>query len=50
MDTTTGRWPVNRCHDGSDEVMAAFAAFPVYRMSRLLSLVARRFCRAAAER
>lgn len=23
----TGRWPANVCHDGSDEVMAAFAAF-----------------------
>jgi site-specific DNA-methyltransferase (adenine-specific) len=22
-----GRWPANLCHDGSDEVMAAFAAF-----------------------
>ena len=24
---TLGRWPANVCHDGSDEVMAAFAAF-----------------------
>jgi site-specific DNA-methyltransferase (adenine-specific) len=23
----SGRWPANVCHDGSDEVMAAFAAF-----------------------
>jgi len=26
MDTTTGRWPANLAHDGSPEVMAAFAA------------------------
>lgn len=24
---TAGRWPANICHDGSDEVLAAFAAF-----------------------
>jgi site-specific DNA-methyltransferase (adenine-specific) len=27
IDTTTGRWPANVLHDGSDEVEAAFAAF-----------------------
>jgi site-specific DNA-methyltransferase (adenine-specific) len=27
IDTSTGRWPANVCHDGSDEVMEAFAAF-----------------------
>jgi site-specific DNA-methyltransferase (adenine-specific) len=26
-DLKKGRWPANLCHDGSDEVMAAFAAF-----------------------
>ncbi len=26
-DTSKGRWPANLCHDGSDEVMEAFAAF-----------------------
>jgi site-specific DNA-methyltransferase (adenine-specific) len=25
--TSNGRWPANVCHDGSDEVLAAFAAF-----------------------
>ncbi len=27
---TAGRWPANVCHDGSDEVMEAFAAFPTH--------------------
>lgn len=27
-DTTTGRWPANLIHDGSDEVLAAFPAAP----------------------
>jgi site-specific DNA-methyltransferase (adenine-specific) len=27
MEADAGRWPANVCHDGSDEVMAAFAAF-----------------------
>ena len=27
IDTTTGRWPANVAHDGSDEVMDAFAAY-----------------------
>jgi hypothetical protein len=27
MKTVAGRWPANVCHDGSDEVLEAFAAF-----------------------
>lgn len=28
ITTTTGRWPANVCHDGSDEVVAAFPQAP----------------------